>query len=219
MKNSVLILVLLFFGYNLNAQSLASFGLKGKVKSLQEELRICSSRYGKAQTKDCETLTSETQFTKEGYLSDYKDSFKIKGVTREKAATPAGTLEIVFKEEDGVKIKKAEHYYNKDNLMLKTISFDESGAVFSVTDYFYNDKGQKTKWERTYNFDGVKEKNITFFDEFGSISGIEMYTNDILSTKENFDIQYKFDEQGNWVESITVTAFSTDIQTRTIAYY
>lgn len=219
MKNSVLIVVLLFFGFSINAQSLASYGLKGQVKSIQEELKICDNRYGKPQTKDCNTLTSEKNFTKEGYLSDYKDSLGSGNITREKVETPKGWLETVYKNEDGLKIKLAEHTYNKDNLMLKTISFDESGSIFSTTEYFYDEKGRNTKWERISDLNGVTEKRISFFDEFGSFSSVEMYTDDVLHTKENFDIQYKFDEQGNWVEAITFTDFSTDIQTRTIAYY
>lgn len=83
MKNSVLIFFFVFFGLNLNAQSLQSFGLKGNVKLIQEELKMYSNKYGKTQTKDCSILTSEKQFNEKGYLLEYKDSFKIEGITRE----------------------------------------------------------------------------------------------------------------------------------------
>jgi len=203
---------------NLNAQSLESFGLKGNVKTLQEELKICSNKYGKPQTKDCSTSTSEKQFTKEGYLSDYKDSFKIEGIIREKVETPNGWLETVYNNEDGLKIKLGEHYYNKEDLMLETISY-QSDTVFNITNYFYDEVGRKTKWERYSDLNGVKEKTISFFDEYGSFSSFEIYRDEVLSDQAKFDITYKFDEKGNWVKSIVITEFSTDIHNRTITYY
>lgn len=218
MKNITLIFSFAFFGLNLNAQSLESFGLKGNVKTLQEELKMCSNRNGKAQTKDCSTLTGEKQFTKEGYLSDYKDSFKIEGIIREKVETPNGWLETVYNNEDGLKIKLGEHYYNKEDLMLETISY-QSDTVFNITNYFYDEVGRKTKWERYSDLNGVKEKTISFFDEYGSFSGLEMYSDNVLYKKEEFDIKYQFDEKGNWVKSIVITEFSTDIHDRTITYY
>lgn len=219
LKNIALFVVFAFFGLTINAQSLASFGLKGKVKSIHEEYKNCYSRNGKAQTKDCSILTSKKQFTKEGYLSDYKDSLGPGDITREKVETPDGWLETVYNNEDGSKIKKGEHYYNKDNLMLRTISFNDIGSVFSRTEYFHDENGQTTKWEKTYNLNGVKEKRISFFDEYGSFSGFEIYIDDVLTDNEKFNITYEFDEKGNWIQSTVITEFSTDIQNRKITYY
>lgn len=204
---------------NLNAQSLESFSLKGNVKSLQEELKICSNRYGKPQTKDCSTFTSEKQFTKEGNLLDYRDSLGSANITREKVEIPTGWLETVYKVEDGLKIKLGEHYYNKENLITQSLSFDEKGIVNRVKEFFYDEKGKKIKWEEVSEFNGVKEKTISFFDEYGSFSSFEIYHDDKLSDQGKFNVTYKFDENENWVESIVITEFSTDIHTRKITYY
>lgn len=204
---------------NLNAQSLESFGLKGNVKTLQEELKMCSNRNGKAQTKDCSTLTGEKRFTKEGYLSDYKDSLGSGNITREKVETSTGWLETVYNNEDGLKIKFAENYYNKEDLITQTLSIDEQSTVNRVTEYFYDEVGRKTKKEEIAHIDGVKEKTISFFDEYGSFSSFEIYRDEVLSDQGTFNITYEFDEKGNWVKSIVITEFSTDIHNRTITYY
>lgn len=218
MKNIALIFFFVFFGLNLNAQSLQSFGLKGNVKLIQEELKMCSNKYGKAQTKDCSILTSEKQFTKEGYLSDYKDSLGSGNITREKVETSIGWLETVYYTEDGLKIKFAENYYNKEDLMLKSISY-HSDVVFNITNYFYNEMGRKTKKEEIAYIEDVREKTISFFDEYGSFSSFEIYRDGVLSDQGKFDITYEFDEKGNWVQSTVITEFSTDIHNRTITYY
>lgn len=218
MKN--IVLVVMFFGLNLNAQSLESFGLKGKVKSIQEELKMCSHNYGKAQIKDCSSLTSEKQFTKEGYLLEYKDSLKIEGVTRKKEKTSTGWLETVYNNEDSKTIKLAENYYDKKDLMYKTISYDESGEIFNTTEYFHNDAMMLIRLERnTLNDEGFAEKAVSFFDQYGTFCGLEFYLDNKLNEKYQFDIQYQFDEIGNWVQSIVTTEFSTNIHNRTITYY
>ncbi len=219
MKNIAFILVTVFFGFGINAQSLQSFGLKGNVKSIAEELKICSNRYGKAQTKDCSSLTSEKQFTKEGYLLENKNSLEFEGITREKVEIPTGWLETVYIEEDGLKIKIGEDYYNKENLITKTFFVNESGAVDRVKEYFYDEKGIKIKTEEVAHVDDVKEKTIFFYDEYGSFSGFEIYRDDVLSDQGKFDVTYELDEKGNWVQSIVITEFSTDIHNRTITYY
>ena len=217
MKSVYIFIACVFFSYS-NAQSLQSFGLKGKVKSIQEELKMCSNKNGKAQTKDCSTLTSEKQFTKEGYLSDYKDSLGSENITREKVETPNGWLETVYNNEDGLKIKIGEHYYNKEDLMLKSISY-QNDTVFNITNYFYNEMRRKTKKEKIAYIGGVREKTISFFDEYGSFSSFEIYRDGVLSDQGKFDITYEFDEEGNWVQSTVITEFSTDIHNRTITYY
>ena len=103
--------------------------------------------------------------------------------------------------------------------MLRTISFDDIGSVFSRTEYFHDENGQTTKWEKTYNLNDVKEKRISFFDEYGSFSGFEIYIDDVLTDNEKFNITYEFDEKGNWIQSTVITEFSTDIQNRKITYY
>ena len=213
-----IVLVVMFFGLYLNAQSLESFGLKGNVKSIQEELKICSHNYGKAQNKDCSIVTSEKQFNKKGSLLQHKDSFKIESIIREKVETPNGWLETVYNNEDGLKIKIGEHYYNKEDLMLNSISYQRD-TVFNFTKYFYDEKGRKTKKEEIAYIEGVREKTISFFDEYGSFSSFEIYRDGVLSDKGKFDIQYQFDENGNWIQSIVTTEYSTDIHNRTITYY
>lgn len=217
MKN--IVLVVMFFGLNLNAQSLESFGLKGKVKSIQEELKMCSHNYGKAQTKDCSSLTNEKQFTKEGYLLEFKNSPKYDLVTRKKEKTSTGWLETVYNNEDSKTIKLAEFYYNTDNLITKTFFVDENVALDRVKEYFYDNKGIKTKTEEVTYIDDIKEKTIIFYDEYGNFSGFEIYRDDVLSDQGKFDIQYQFDEKGNWVQLIVTTEFSTNIHKRTITYY
>ena len=218
MKN--IVLVVMFFGLNLNAQSLESFGLKGKVKSIQEELKMCSHNYGKAQTKDCSSLTSEKQFTKQGYLLEFKNSPKYDRATRKKEKTSTGWLETVYNNEDSKIIKLAEFYYDKKDLMYKTISYDESGAILNTTEYFHNSTGMLMRMERkTLNDDGVTEKAVSFFNEYGTFCGVAIYLDEELNKKYEFNIQYEFDEIGNWVQSIVTTEFSTDIHSRTITYY
>lgn len=218
MKN--IVLVVMFFGLNLNAQSLESFGLKGKVKSIQEELKMCSHNYGKAQTKDCSSLTNEKQFTKEGYLLEFKNSPKYDRVTRKKEKTSTGWLETIYNEENDTTIKIAENYYDKNNLMYKRISFDESGAILNTTEYFHNSTGMLMRMERkTLNDDGVTEKAVSFFNEYGTFCGVAIYLDEELNKKYEFNIQYEFDEIGNWIQSIVTTEFSTDIHSRTITYY
>lgn len=218
MKN--IVLFVMFFGLNLNAQSLESFGLKGKVKSIQEELKMCSHNYGKAQTKDCSSLTSEKQFTKEGYLLEFKNSPNHDSVTRKKVETPTGWLETIYNEENDTTIKIAENYYDKNNLMYKRISFDESGAILNTTEYFHNSTGMLMRMERkTLNDDGVTEKAVSFFNEYGTFCGVAIYLDEELNKKYEFNIQYQFDEIGNWVQSIVTTEFSTNIHNRTITYY
>src|SRR5690606_1082278 len=139
-------------------------------------------------------------------------------ITREKVETPTGWLETVYNNEDGLKIKFAEDYYNNEDLMLESISY-QSDTVFNITKYFYDEMGRKTKCERYSDLNGVKEKTISFFDEYGSFSGFEIYRDDVLSDQGKFNITYEFDEKGNWVQSTVITEFSTDIHNRTITYY
>ena len=204
---------------NLSAQSLEHFGLKGNVKTLQEELKICSNLYGKTQTKDCSSLTSEKQFTKDGYLVDYKDSWGFVSTTREKVETPTGWLETVFKEDNGVKRKWSENYYDKQNVINKTIDFDKLENVSRITNYFYNEAGRIIKMERVSHFNTIEEKAISYFDEYGMFNAAEMYENDKLISREEFVLEYKFDEKGNWVQSTVISQFSTDIHNRKITYY
>lgn len=217
MKSVYIFIACVFFSYS-NAQRLESFGLKGKVKSIQDEFKMCSNKCGKTQTKDCSILTSEKRFTKEGYLSDYKDSLGSGSVTREKVETPNGWLETVYNNEDGLKIKIGEHYYNKEDLMLNSISYQRD-TVFNFTKYLYDEMGRKTKKEEIAYIKGVREKTISFFDKYGSFSSFEIYRDDVLSDQGKFDITYEFDEKGNWVQSIVTTEFSTNIHKRTITYY
>lgn len=219
MKNIVLILVLILFGLSLKAQSLESLGLKGEVKSIQEELLMCSHKYGKAQTKDCSSLTSEKQFTKERYLLKNKKSLDFDCITREKVETSSGWLETVYNNEDGLKIKFAENHYDKKDLMYKTVSY-EAGEIFNTTEYFYNNVRMLIRMERNaLNYDGVSEKAVSFFNEYGTFCGLEFYLDNKLDEKYEFDIQYEFDEKGNWVQSTVITEFSTDIHNRVITYY
>ena len=71
MKN--IVLFVMFFGLNLNAQSLESFGLKGNVKSIQEEYKRCSKSNSDA---DCFPLSSEMKFSKEkpNIIVEYKNN-------------------------------------------------------------------------------------------------------------------------------------------------
>lgn len=216
MKNIVLILVLILFGLSLKAQSLQSFGLKGKVKSIQEELLMCSHKYGKAQTNDCSSLTSEKQFSTDGYFVEKEREVEV--ITREKKDTPSGFIETVYKKEKDLKIKLRENYYNKENLMLNSISY-QSDTIFNLTKYFYDEMGRKTKKEEIAYIEGVREKTISFFDEYETFCGFEIYRNEVLSDQGKFDVKYEFDEKGNWIQSIVITEFSTDIHKRTFTYY
>lgn len=201
-----IVLVVMFFGLHLNAQSLESFGLKGNVESIHEELKMCSHNYGKAQTKDCSSLTSEKQFTKEGYLLQLKNLLERDNVTRKKVETPTGWLETIYNEENDSTIKIAENYYDKNNLMYKRISFDESGAILNTTEYFHNSTGMLMRMERkTLNDDGFAEKAVSFFNEYGTFCGVAIYLDDELDKKYEFDIQYQFDEKGNWIQSGSIS--------------
>jgi len=215
MKN--IVLVIMFFGLNLNAQSLESFGLKGNVKSIQEEYKRCSKSDIDA---DCFPLSSEMKFSKDGYLLKNKNSLEFDGISREKKESPTGWLETVYREEDSITIKLAENYYDKKDLMYKTISYDESGEVFITTQYFYNDVRMLIRMERnTLNYDGVKERAVSFFNEYGTFCGLEFYLDNKLDEKYEFDIQYEFDETGNWVYYYVVDKFNKSVFTRTITYY
>ena len=205
----------MFFGLNLNAQSLESFGLKGNVKSIQEEYKRCSKSNSDA---DCFPLSSEMKFSKDGYL--LKNSLEFDGISREKKESPTGWLETVYREEDSLTIKLAENYYDKKDLMYKTISYDEFGDVFNTTQYFYNDVRMLIRMERnTLNYDGVREKAVSFFNEYGTLCGVEFYLDNKLDEKYEFDIQYKFDETGNWIYYDVDDKFSKSVLTRTITYY
>ena len=215
-----IVLVVMFFGLHLNAQSLESFGLKGNVKSIHEELKICNHKYGNEQTTACSTSTSEKKFTKTGDLLQLKNPLERDNVTRKKVETPTGWLETIYNEENDTTIKIAENYYDKNNLMYKRISFDESGAILNTTEYFHISTGMLMRMERnTLNDDGVTEKAVNFFDQYGTFCGLEFYLDNKLNEKYEFDIQYQFDEIGNWIQSIVTTEFSTDIHSRTITYY
>lgn len=215
-----IVLVVMFFGLHLNAQSLESFGLKGNVKSIHEELKICNHKYGNEQTTACSTSTSEKKFTKTGDLLQLKNPLERDNVTRKKVETPTGWLETIYNEENDTTIKIAENYYDKNNLMYKRISFDESGAILNTTEYFHNSTGMLMRMERkTLNDDGVTEKAVSFFNEYGTFCGVAIYLDEELNKKYEFNIQYEFDEIGNWIQSIVTTEFSTDIHSRTITYY
>lgn len=215
MKN--IVLFVMFFGLNLNAQSLESFGLKGNVKSIQEEYKRCSKSNSDA---DCFPLSSEMKFSEDGYLLKNKNSLEFDGISREKKESPTGWLETVYREEDSLTIKLAENYYDKKDLMYKTISYDEFGDVFNTTQYFYNDVRMLIRMERnTLNYDGVREKAVSFFNEYGTLCGVEFYLDNKLDEKYEFDIQYKFDETGNWIYYDVDDKFSKTVFTRTITYY
>lgn|SRR5690554_75568 len=217
MKNIAFILVTVFFCFGIKAQSLQSFGLKGNVKSIQEEYKRCSKSDIDA---DCFPLSSEMEFSKDGYLLKNKNSLEFDGISRKKKETPTGWLETVYKEEDSITIKFAENYYDKKDLVYKTITYDESGGIFNTTEYFYNEVKMLIRMERNLlNNSGVIEKAVSFFNEYGTFSGVEFYLDDKLDEKYEFDIQYKFDETGNWVYYDVVDKFNKSVFTRTITYY
>lgn len=216
---AVFVIILIVFFSNLHAQSLESFGLKGKVKSIQQELKICSSKYGKAQTKDCSTSTSEKQFSENGFFIENENALKDNGLIRERKEISTGILQTIYKEEDGITRKWFEQYYNKEGLIFKAIAFNDSNEVFSVYEYFYDDKGKIISSINQLELNGIKERRVSYYDNYGTFYAAEIYHNGELHERNDFILEYKFDKEGNWIYSYVDDHFSRYIYNRTITYY
>lgn len=218
-RNIVLILVSILFSFTLKAQSLQSFGLKGKVKSIQQELKICPNRNGKAQTKECTSSTSEKQFSEDGFFIENENTLKNNGLIREKKEISTGILQTIYKEEDGIKRKWFEQYYNKEGVIFKAISFNDLHEVFSVYEYFYDDKGKMISSINEVNLNGIKERRVSYYDNYGTFYATEIYHNGEFHERNDFIVEYKFDKEGNWIYSYIDDKFCRYTYNRTITYY
>lgn len=221
MRSFIIVSAFVVLCCTVQAQNLDHFGLKGEVKCVKDEYYQCSeSQLKKSKDpKDCFSLQSEMEFTKDGFYIDNENKLLDDGFTRKKEKIATGYLETVFKEEDGVKRNWSENYYDKQNVINKTISYNEEGDVFIVTNYFYNENGKKTKMIRELKFKDKEQTAISYFDEYGTFNAAEMYENDELISREEFVLEYKFDEKGNWIYNSVATDFGTSFVTREIAYY
>lgn len=218
MKSVFLVITCVFFG-NLNAQSLASFGLKGKVKSLEQEYEKCPRVALVGSDINCYEQKETLYFDEKGkqtYLVPQKEA--INSYVSEKNENDDGYVITKYLDNNGKRTKYFEEYYNKKGLQVKIISYHADGEITNIWEYFYDKKGRKTENKSSNIWNGTTTVYHNWFNEYGDITARKEFRNNELINEETFDIKYTFDKKGNWTSKLIEGEYS-EFYKRTILYY
>ena len=218
MKSIFLVITCVFFG-NLNAQSLASFGLKGKVKSLEQEYEKCPRVALVGSDINCYEQKETLYFDKKGkqtYLVPQKEA--VNSYVSEKNENKDGYVITKYLDNNGKRTRYFEEYYNKKGLQVKIISYHADGEITNIWEYFYDKKGRKTENKSSNIWNGTTTVYHNWFNEYGDITARKEFRNNELINEETFDIKYTFDKKGNWTSKLIEGEYS-EFYKRTILYY
>lgn len=218
MKSVFLVITCVFFG-NVNAQSLASFGLKGQVKSLEQEYEKCPRVALVGSDINCYEQKETLYFDKKGkqtYLVPQKEA--VNSYVSEKNENKDGYVITKYLDNNGKRTKYFEEYYNKKGLQVKIISYHADGEITNIWEYFYDKKGRKTENKSSNIWNGTTTVYHNWFNEYGDITARKEFRNNELINEETFDIKYTFDKKGNWTSKLIEGEYS-EFYKRTILYY
>lgn len=218
MKSVFLVITCVFFG-NVNAQSLASFGLKGKVKSLEQEYEKCPRVALVGSDINCYEQKETLYFDKKGkqtYLVPQKEA--VNSYVSEKNENKDGYVITKYLYNNRKRTRYFEEYYNKKGLQVKIISYHADGEITNIWEYFYDKKGRKTENKSSNIWNGTTTVYHNWFNEYGDITARKEFRNNELINEETFDIKYTFDKKGNWTSKLIKGEYS-EFYKRTILYY
>lgn len=217
MRNITLFVVFVFFGLNIKAQSLQSFGLKGHVKSIEENCNECSKDiHG---VKQCFFHEMNYTFSDNGKYIKPEDKILMGEYSKEKKSTANGFIVSTFRKVDGGVLKDYDQYYDDKDLLIKTVHYDKDGNIKDEYNSFYTENNVREKVIHISYDNGLTKTMISYYDKYGNFSGDETYQGNKLVEKRKFEMNYEFDSYGNWTYKYVDNGKYTLIHNREITYY
>ena len=208
---------MMLFNFGLKAQSLQSFGLKGKVKSIHESCNECSKDVNNE--KQCLFHEMSYLFTNQGEYVKPEEKVLKGEYLREKKDTANGVVVSKFKKVYDVVLKYCDQFYDTKDLLLKIVYYDNEGKVKEEYNSFYTKDNVREKVIHISYENGLTKTIIRYYDEYGNFSGDETYQYNKLVEKREFEMKYELDKFGNWIYKYVNNGTHTLIHNREIIYY